>query len=100
MRPAPGPLDFDGSYVASDGSRFRVNLFRSLFKRGAVLRPIKTVVPALDSLGVPVELLTSWVRARPGWSWSTGPTGTGKSTTIAACLEWLNQNYRTPYRDH
>jgi twitching motility protein PilT len=86
-------LDFDGSYVASDGSRFRVNLFRTLFKRGAVLRPIKTVVPELTSLGVPTKLLGSWVSKAYGLILVTGPTGAGKSTTIAACLEWLNQNY-------
>ena len=86
-------LDYDGSYVASDGNRFRVNLFRTLFKRGAVLRPIKTLVPALETLGVPVELLASWVTRPAGLVLVTGPTGAGKSTTIAACLEWLNQNY-------
>jgi twitching motility protein PilT len=87
-------LDYDGSYVASDGARFRVNLFRTLFKRGAVLRPIKTVVPALETLGVPVNLLASWVTRPAGLVLVTGPTGAGKSTTLAACLEWLNQNYR------
>lgn len=87
-------LDYDGSYIASDGVRFRVNLFRTLFKRGAVLRPIKTVVPALETLGVPVELLASWSTRPSGLVLVTGPTGAGKSTTIAACLERLNQNYR------
>jgi pilus retraction protein PilT len=86
-------MDFDGSYVATDGVRFRVNLFRTLFKRGAVLRPIKTVVPALDTLGLPVELLGSWIVRPAGIVLVTGPTGAGKSTTLAACLEWLNQNY-------
>jgi pilus retraction protein PilT len=86
-------LDYDGSYVASDGVRFRVNLFRTLFKRGAVLRPIKTVVPLLETLGVPVELLVSWVTRPAGLVLVTGPTGAGKSTTIAACVERLNQNY-------
>ncbi|MCE0522704.1 MAG: Flp pilus assembly complex ATPase component TadA [Methylacidiphilales bacterium] len=86
-------LDYDGSYVASDGNRFRVNLFRTLFKRGAVLRPIKTQVPTLDTLGVPMELLASWVSRPAGLVLVTGPTGAGKSTTIAACLEWLNQSY-------
>jgi twitching motility protein PilT len=86
-------LDYDGSYVASDGYRFRVNLFRTLFKRGAVLRPIKTIVPTLESLGAPTELLASWVTRPFGLILVTGPTGAGKSTTIAACLEWLNQNY-------
>jgi pilus retraction protein PilT len=86
-------LDYDGSYIASDGTRFRVNLFRTLFKHGAVLRPIKTVVPSLDTLGVPMELLASWITRPAGLVLVTGPTGAGKSTTIAACLEWLNQNY-------
>jgi Tfp pilus assembly pilus retraction ATPase PilT len=58
----PGTLDLDGSFVASDGQRYRVNLFRTLFLRGAVLRPIKTLIPALDTLGVPVDLLS-----RPPW---------------------------------
>jgi len=86
-------LDYDGSYIASDGTRFRVNLFRTLFKYGAVLRPIKTVVPSLDTLGVPMQLLASWITRPAGLVLVTGPTGAGKSTTIAACLEWLNQNY-------
>ncbi len=86
-------LDYDGSYVASDGTRFRVNLFRSLFRYGAVLRPIKTQVPALESLGLPANLLASWVVRSSGLVLVTGPTGSGKSTTLAACLEWLNQNY-------
>src|SRR5271170_7538250 len=86
-------LDFDGSYVASDGTRFRVNLFRTLTRRGAVLRPIKMQVPGIETLGVPVELLVSWAVRPSGLVLITGPTGAGKSTTIASCLEWLNQNY-------
>jgi pilus retraction protein PilT len=86
-------LDFDGSYVASNGNRFRVNLFRTLFKRGAVFRPIKTVIPALETLGVPADLLASWITRPFGLVLVTGPTGAGKSTTLAACLDWLNQNY-------
>jgi twitching motility protein PilT len=89
----PDALDFDGSYIATDGSRFRVNLFRTLFKRGAVLRPIKTIIPAIETLGVPADLLASWVTRPAGLVLVTGPTGAGKSTTLAACLEWLNQNY-------
>ena len=84
--------DFDGSYVASDGRRFRVNLFRSLDVRGAVLRPIKTEIPTLATLGAPAELLMSWIGRPTGLILVTGPTGSGKSTTVASCLDWLNQN--------
>ena len=86
-------LDYDGSFVSAEGLRFRVNFFRTLFKRGAVLRQIKTEIPAIDTLGVPVELLTSWVTRSSGLVLIAGPTGSGKSTTVASCLEWLNQNY-------
>jgi twitching motility protein PilT len=86
-------LDYDGSYVATNGTRFRVNLFRSLFRYGAVLRPIKTQVPGIETLGVPANLLASWIVRPNGLVLVTGPTGSGKSTTLAACLDWLNQNY-------
>jgi len=88
----PETLDFDGSYVATNGERFRVNLFRSLARQGVVLRPIKTAIPALDSLGVPLELLKEWIVRPAGLLLVTGPTGSGKSTTLASCLDWLNQN--------
>jgi pilus retraction protein PilT len=84
--------DFDGSFVASNGTRYRVNLFRTLDKRGAVLRPIKTEIPSLDSLGLPVSLLISWITRPAGLVLVTGPTGAGKSTTLASCLDWMNQN--------
>ena len=85
-------LDHDATYIASDGQRFRVNLFRSLGHRGAVLRPIKTDVPSLESLGLPIELLRSWIDRPTGLILVTGPTGSGKSTTVASCLDWLNRN--------
>ena len=90
---ADDALDFDGSYIASNGNRFRVNLFRTLFKRGAVFRPIKTTIPPLETLGVPANLMASWVTRPFGLVLVTGPTGAGKSTTLASLLEWLNQNY-------
>lgn len=85
--------DRDSSYVAHNGVRFRVNLNRHLGNLGAVLRQINTEIPDLDSLGVPVEILTKWVTSPAGIILITGPTGSGKSTTLASSLEWLNQNY-------
>ncbi len=84
--------DRDSSYVAHNGVRFRVNLHRHLGKLGAVLRQINTEIPDLESLGLPVDILTRWVMAPAGIILITGPTGSGKSTTLASSLEWLNQN--------
>jgi twitching motility protein PilT len=86
-------LDHDASHIDSAGSRFRVNFYRSLLERGAVLRPIKTVVPGLEELGLPVDLLTSWIMRRSGLILVCGPAGSGKSTTLAACLDWLNRHH-------
>ncbi|MEZ5328283.1 MAG: ATPase, T2SS/T4P/T4SS family [Verrucomicrobiales bacterium] len=89
----PVVMDADTAYVAPDGTRFRVNLFRHMGKLGAVLRQIKTDIPSLESLGLPQALLTAWMSQPSGLVLVTGPTGCGKSTTIAACLEWINQNH-------
>lgn len=85
-------LDRDTTFGASDGGRFRVNLFRTLGSLGAVLREIKISIPAIESLHLPAELLTNWVSRNAGLVIVAGRTGSGKSTTIASCLQWLNQH--------
>jgi twitching motility protein PilT len=59
---------------------------------GAVLRRIKTRVPGLKALGAPEWLLTRWGAREHGLILVTGPTGSGKSTTIASLLQWMNEN--------
>lgn len=88
-----GTTDLDTTISTSDGKRFRVSLFSHVGERGAVLRPVKTEIPDLDSLGLPKILLTDWILRPSGLMLITGPTGSGKSTTLAACLQWLNQNH-------
>lgn len=90
---SPEKQDHDASYVTEEGVRFRVNLHRQLGLRSAVLRRIETTIPSMEDLGLPVELLRKWLRRPSGLILVTGATGTGKSTTMAACLEWLNQNF-------
>ena len=85
--------DHDASYVTEEGVRFRVNLHRQLGLRSAILRRIETRIPSMEDLGLPVELLQKWLQRPSGLILVTGATGTGKSTTMAACLEWLNQNF-------
>lgn len=84
-------LDLDTSYLASDGGRFRINLFHQLGQKGAVLRQIKIAIPSLEELHLPAELLRQWVTRPSGLVIVAGRTGSGKSTTLAATLDWLNK---------
>ncbi|MFA7342725.1 MAG: PilT/PilU family type 4a pilus ATPase [Terrimicrobiaceae bacterium] len=85
-----GELDRDASLTTEEGVRFRVNLLRQLGSRGAVLRRIQSQIPAMESLGLPCELLREWAARPSGIVIVCGPTGSGKSTTMASLLEWIN----------
>jgi len=82
--------DVDAAVSDAAGRRYRANLLVQLGRRAAVFRPIKTDVPDLTTLGLPAELLQSWVDRRSGLVLVCGPTGSGKSTTVAALLNWIN----------
>jgi len=84
--------DQDSAYVASNGRRFRVNLNKQLGKLAAVLRPIEVRIPNFEQLSLPAPVLENWSSRSAGIVLLTGPTGCGKSTSVAACLEWINQN--------
>lgn len=83
--------DFDTSLASAQGVRFRVNLLRQSGERAAVLRRIRSDIPTLESLGVPSEVLREWCGHKAGIILVCGPTGSGKSTTLAAAMEWMNQ---------
>ncbi len=87
-----GARDHDASFSTTDGIRFRVNLFRELGAMGAVLRRIRSDIPTMESLGLPVEILREWADRPSGIVLVSGPTGSGKSTTVAAMLESINQS--------
>jgi twitching motility protein PilT len=82
----------DVSWQLPEGKRLRVNLYHTLGRLAAVLRPIREDIPSLHKLAMPSELLQSWMMRSNGLVLVTGPTGSGKSTTVAACLNWLNEN--------
>lgn len=84
--------DFDTSLTSAQGARFRVNLLRQSGARAAVLRRIRSDIPALEALGVPADLMREWCARKSGIILVCGPTGSGKSTTLAAAMEWMNQN--------
>ncbi|MDH4031548.1 MAG: PilT/PilU family type 4a pilus ATPase [Chromatiales bacterium] len=82
--------DLDFAYVAEDGGRFRVNLFRKDTGVGAVFRYIPEEVPTLESLGLP-DIVREMCDYNQGMVLVTGATGTGKSTTLAAMLDHINR---------
>lgn len=80
----------DLSFVLPDsGTRFRVNVFRQIDGVAAVLRPIARDIPSLAALGLPTSL-SRITQTRNGLVLMTGPTGSGKSTTLAALLAQVN----------
>ena len=85
--------DIDFSYVAEDGGRFRVNVFRKETGVGAVFRAIPSHVPSLESLNLP-PIIGKLLDFHQGMILVTGSTGTGKSTTLAAMINELNSTRR------
>ncbi len=88
-----GGHDLDFSYVAEDGGRFRVNVFRKETGVGAVFRAIPASVPTLESLDLP-PIVGKLLDYHQGMILVTGSTGTGKSTTLAAMINELNRTRR------
>ncbi|WP_367873874.1 type IV pilus twitching motility protein PilT [Luteolibacter sp. Populi] len=84
--------DGDSSIQIEGVGRLRSNMYRSLGRLAVALRPIKKEIPTFDELGLPGDMLASWMQRRSGLVVVCGPTGSGKSTTIAACLQWVNRN--------
>ncbi len=83
-----GEVDF--SFVLPGFSRFRVNVYRQRKSYGAALRLIVSKIPTLDSLKFPDVLKDLALKPR-GLVLVTGPTGSGKSTTLAAMVNHVNQ---------
>ena len=85
--------DLDFSYVSAEGGRFRVNVYRKETGVGATFRAIPAEVPTLERLQLPA-IVTKLCDFHQGMILVTGSTGTGKSTTLAAMIDHLNQTRR------
>jgi twitching motility protein PilU len=78
-------------HLAGRRGRFRVNAFMQQGKVGMVLRTIPTTLPTIDGLGVP-QVLKEVTMTKRGLCILVGATGSGKSTTLAAMVDWRNEN--------
>jgi twitching motility protein PilT len=85
-----GDLDF--AYEMDEHSRFRCNFLKQTHGYGAVFRLIPTKIMSLDQLGIP-PIVKEFGHMRGGLVLVTGPTGSGKSTTLAALLDYINASF-------
>ena len=87
-----GQTDF--AYAISGVGRFRVNVFKQRGTLASVMRSLPFNIPEPEELGIPAEVVEMTTRKR-GLILVTGPTGSGKSTTLASLIHVINRNY--PY---
>ena len=80
----------DSAYTLADKARFRINIFSQRGNLSIVARKLNTVIPTLEWLSFP-DIIRQIPREKTGLVLITGATGSGKSTTLAAILEEINQ---------
>src|SRR3954470_10060962 len=85
-----GDLDF--AYEMDESSRFRCNFLKQTRGYGCVFRLIPTKIATLEQLGIP-PVVKEFGHLRGGLVLVTGPTGSGKSTTLAALMDYINENF-------
>lgn len=82
----------DASYSLPSGGRFRVSIFRQRGNFGIVMRVIPPVIGTFEDLNLP-RVLEEIIQVPNGLILVTGPTGNGKSTSLASMLNFLNENF-------
>jgi len=84
--------EFDASYALSNNGRFRVSIFKQRGNIGIVMRVIPPEIGNFQKLKLPT-VLSEIVKAPNGLVLVTGPTGNGKSTTLASMINYINEKY-------
>ncbi len=85
-------LELDCAYQVDNVGRFRCNIFMQRKGMAAVFRHIPTKILSAEQLGLP-QAMIDMVNVHKGLILVTGPTGSGKSTTLAALVDWINANH-------
>lgn len=86
--------EIDLSYSLNGVGRFRINVFRQRGSSAIALRTVPLQVPTLDKLGMP-QIIKDLTKKTRGLILVTGPTGSGKSTTLAAMINEINSTRST-----
>ncbi|CAN5425981.1 type IV pilus twitching motility protein PilT [soil metagenome] len=86
-------LELDFAHAVPGRARFRVNVFQQRESLGAVMRLIPWEISSLDELGMPA-VVESFAHLKRGLVLVTGPTGSGKSTTLASIIDTVNRSRR------
>lgn len=82
--------EVDCAYEVDNGFRLRVNIFKQRNNSGIALRVIPNQIPSMESLGLPA-VIKKLAEKRRGLILVTGPTGSGKSTTLATMIDYMNE---------
>ena len=85
--------ELDFSFALKDMDRFRINIHVQKGNTEAALRRVPRKIPAIDELGLP-DVVYDFVQKPNGLVLVTGPTGTGKSTTLASMINFINESRR------
>ena len=85
-----GDLDF--AYAFETQARFRANYYRHFFGLGAVFRLVPSKIHSFEDLDLPPRI-KDFAKLRSGIVLVTGPTGSGKSTTLASIIDYINTNF-------
>lgn len=84
--------EMDTTYALQNGGRFRVSIFRQRGNFGIIMRVIPPNIGSFEELNLP-PVLSEIIEAPNGLILVTGPTGNGKSTTLAAMINYLNEKF-------
>lgn len=86
--------ELDFAFTIPEVARFRCNVLRQRGSVGVVMRVIKDTVPSFEALGLPVAVVSEFGAQPRGLVIVTGPTGAGKSTTLAAMVDYINRRFQ------
>lgn len=84
-------FELDASFGIDGVGRFRINVFKERGNYAAAFRVVPSIIPSLDDLCLP-HICKEITQKPRGLVLITGPTGSGKSTTLASMIDWINEN--------